>query len=95
MKNALKHNTFASIFESVNIAIEPIIPDKQFIIVGHGTSGSHWNQSIELNTKFRELKLMETMHIRKHIGPFETTSRNYGRYGDCMVIKYNTKNTKL
>lgn len=90
-----KHATFATIFKTGNIPVIPIYPDKSFVLQGHGITNGHWNQSIELNMQNRDFHLNETMHIKKHIGAFEKTTRNLGRFGDCIVIKYNTKNTKL
>jgi hypothetical protein len=95
MKNPLKGVSFEQIFKSGNIPINPIFPYEPFVLRCHGTSGSFYNQSIELNTSLPSLSLPQKMHIQQHIGRFEVSSRNHGRLGDTLIIKYNTKNTKL
>ncbi len=95
MKNPNKHETFAKIFETGNIHVKPVFEDKSFVLATHGISSQNWNQTVELNMQNRDFSLKETMHIKSFIGPFEKTIRNFGRFGDAVVLKYNTKNTTL
>ena len=90
----LKRVLFRDLFISIGVLIEKVIPDKEFIIQCHGKTGQHYNQSIELNVAPTTLNLTQKNEIIKRIGLFDISTRNMGRYGDIMVLHYNSKNCK-